>query len=248
MTMEWTTSLLEKGYAHFTGLVPADLIDAARSAIDEELRLHYDAARENEYSAQTYCPELIGTAPIMALLERSPVRDVVEAALGVDAVTWDRGQIAIRRAHNMERPCPPSPHIDGVPTPGNGLAPGKLYTHTATIGVFLTTTPHEYAGNLVVWPGSHRMYANYFRERGPRALLEMCPEIDPGTPVQLMCTSGDVVLMHYELAHTAAVNTSDVERIAVYFRLCAKDLDENRWEHLSDLWRGWRVSESLLPR
>jgi len=241
MRMEWKTWLVDQGYSHFTQLVPADLIDAARSAIDEDLRLRYDPTRESEYGAQTYCPELVRSPPIMALLERSPVRDIVEAALGVDA-TWGPGQIAIRRAHNMDHPSPPSPHIDGVPTPSNGLAPGKLYTHTATIGVFLTTTPHEYAGNLVVWPGSHHTYARHFRERGPRALLETCPDIDHGTPVQLMCTSGDVVLMHYELAHTAAVNTSDVERIAVYFRLHAKDLDANRWEHLSDPWRGWRVS------
>src|SRR5262249_7920818 len=95
-----------------------------------------------------------------------------------------------------------------------------------------------------VWPGSHRLYERYFRERGPQVLFEPQPEIDPGTAVQLMCASGDAVLMHYELAHTAAVNTSDVERIAVYFRLDVPDLEKNRWEHLSDLWRGWRLAEA----
>jgi len=239
--MDWTTSLRETGYSHFPQLVPADLIDAARTAIDEELRLRYDPARETEYSCRTYCPQLVGSAPIVALLERSPVREIVDAALGVDAVTWDGGQIAIRRAHNVDREYPPEPHIDGVSSPGNGVPPGRLSSHSATIGVFLTTTPRAYAGNLVVWPGSHQAYERYFRERGPRALLEPVPNVDSGPPVQLICGSGDVVLMHYELAHTAAVNTSDVERIAVYFRLCAKDLDENRWEHLSDLWRGWRI-------
>src|SRR5262249_37916283 len=215
MAMGWNESLLRDGYAPFPRLVPADLVDAAPKAIDDDLRLHYDPTRETEYSCQTYCPALTRTAPIMHLLERSPVRDIIDAALGLDAVTWGDAQIAIRWRHNFHE-CPPVHHLDGFAAPGNGVPPGVLCNHTATIGVFLTTTPREYAGNLVVWPASHRRYERYFRERGPQALGEPQPDLDPGSPLHLICASGDVVLMHYQLAHTAAVNTSDVDRIAVY--------------------------------
>lgn len=240
MAMGWKDSLLRDGYAHFPRLVPADLVDAARAAIADDLRLHYDPAREKDYSCRTYCPTLTHARPIMHLLERSPVRDIVDAALGLDTVTWGDAQIAIRWRHNFHE-CPPVHHLDGFAAPGNGVPPGILNSHTATIGVFLTTAPREYAGNLVVWPASHRRYERYFRERGPQALREPQPDLDPGSPLQLICASGDVVLMHYELAHTAAVNTSDVDRIAVYFRLRAKDLDEKRWQHLTNLWLAWRV-------
>jgi hypothetical protein len=84
-------------------------------------------------------------------------------------------------------------------------------------------------------------------------VFEALPHVDLGTPVQLLTEPGDVVLMHWALAHTAAVNTSDVDRIAVYDRLLfpelhAKqtgDLGEGRWEYLARLWKGWRVEDAL---
>jgi hypothetical protein len=246
MPVDWRTSLLDRGYAHFPRVVPAALLDAARAAIAEDLRLRYVAEREHEYGSRTYCPDLVSAPPIMDLLERAPVRDILDAALGFDALSHsDGGQIAIRWAHNVDREYPPEPHIDGIPSPDNGVPPGALDTLTAVVGVFLTTTPRTFAGNLVVWPGTHRVYERYFRERGPSSLYEPLPALDLGAPEQLICETGDVVLMHYELAHTAAVNTSDVDRIAVYFRLLFRGIDEarwDRWECLVDPWRGWRIS------
>jgi len=241
MDPTWRASLVEHGYAHLPRLVPAPLVAAARAAIDEELRLRYDAAREREYAARTYCPKLLGTRPIMDLFERSPVRALVDEALGLDAVACDRGQIAIRWAHNAAQEEPPVPHLDGFASDDNGLPVGRISSHTATLGIFLTTTPRPFAGNLTVWPGTHRLYERHFRERGPRALVEGPPALELGAPLQLPCEAGDVVLLHYSLAHTAAVNTSDVDRIAVYFRLALRDLAAHRWESLANLWRGWRV-------
>jgi len=241
MTAEWRSSLVERGYAHFPRLVPMGLIQGARTAIADELRLRYDAKREVEYSNQSYCPDILGTPAITDLLERSPVREIVNTALGLDAVEWDGGQVAIRWAHNVDREFAPEPHLDGYPTANNGLPRGRINNHTATIGVFLTTTPCTFAGNLTVWPGTHHVYERHFREGGPRVLFEPYPQLSLGAPLQLMCEAGDVVLMHYELAHTAAVNTSDVDRIAVYFRLWLRGIDEQRWECLANLWRGWRL-------
>lgn len=242
--MDWRASLRERGYAHFPRVVPPALLDAACAAIADDLRLRYDPAREHEYGCRTYCPEITTARPIMDLLERPPVRDILDDALGFDALGHSDGQIAIRRAHNCDREHPPTPHIDGVPSFDNGVPAGRLDTLTAVVGIFLTTTPRTFAGNLTVWPGTHRVHQRYFAERGPSALVEPLPDLDLGQPQQLICEAGDVVLMHYELAHDASVNTSDVERVAVYFRLLFRDIADgrwDRWECLTDLWRGWRI-------
>jgi ectoine hydroxylase-related dioxygenase (phytanoyl-CoA dioxygenase family) len=65
------------------------------------------------------------------------------------------------------------------------------------------------------------------------------PEI--GQPVQLMCGVGDVVFCHYQLGHSAAVNTTEIDRIAVYFRIWLRDLEDRRWEYLTNIWEGWKT-------
>lgn len=243
--MNWRESLLERGYAHFRGVVPVGMIEAARTAISEELQRDYDASREQEYSSATYCPNIIATTPITDLIRRPPVRDIVDAAVPFDSLISGGAQIAIRWAHNVERELPPEPHLDGV-------SPGLIANITAVVGVFLTRTPRIFAGNLTVWPGTHRNYERYFRARGPRCVFEPLPEIELGAPQQLVTEAGDVVVMHWALAHSAAVNTSDVDRIAVYDRLLfpeleAKsnaDLGEGRWPYLASLWNGWRIADA----
>lgn len=112
---------------------------------------------------------------------------------------------------------------------------------TALIGVHLSPTRQEFAGNFTVWPGSHHVLERYFREHGVETLRSGMPKIPLGTPLQLMTEPGDVVLCHYQLAHTAAVNVSERDRYAVYFRLWFKDIDEGRWELMTDIWNGWRI-------
>ena len=99
----------------------------------------------------------------------------------------------------------------------------------------------EFAGNFTVWPGSHHILEAHFRERGTEALRYGMPCIPLGQPVQLMTEPGDVVLCHYSLAHTAAVNLSSVDRYAVYFRLWLKDMEGRRWHLMTHIWDGWRL-------
>jgi hypothetical protein len=177
----------------------------------------------------------------MDLLLRSPIIEIVDEALGLDNVEWTKGQIAIRRARNFPREIPPEPHIDGFATGLNGLEEGKIYSHTALVGVYLTPTLRPFGGNFTVWPGSHYVYENYFRAQGPRAMGEPMPAPEIGQPVQLMCGVGDVVFCHYQLGHSAAVNTAEIDRIAVYFRIWLRDLGERRWEYLTNIWEGWKI-------
>ncbi|MGI9165660.1 MAG: hypothetical protein ACR2G5_04630, partial [Pyrinomonadaceae bacterium] len=65
------------------------------------------------------------------------------------------------------------------------LEEGRVYSHTATVGVFLTPVSRAYAGNLTVWPGSHQIYESYFRKRGPVSMREPLFTPELGEPVQL---------------------------------------------------------------
>ena len=65
------------------------------------------------------------------------------------------------------------------------------------------------------------------------------PEL--GEPVQLICGVGDAVFCHYQLGHSAAVNTAAVDRIAIYFRIWFRTLEERRWQCLTNIWEGWKI-------
>lgn len=233
------TNLISDGFAIFPQLIAPELVERARSAIDEDLRLRFDPARQSEYDNQSYCPDLRGTPPILDLLENSPMVGVLDEVLGLSAIDWDRGQVAIRRAHNVEEPEPPHPHIDGFGSGKNGLDEGRVYSFTCLVGIFLTETARDFAGNFTVWPGSHRTYEQYFRARGERALTEPMPQLKLGAPRQIHAKPGDAILCHYQLAHAAAVNTSDFDRIAIFFRIWLRDLDAHRWHRLTNIWDGW---------
>ncbi|HEU0252764.1 MAG TPA: hypothetical protein VFR12_06995 [Pyrinomonadaceae bacterium] len=239
--MNWQEHLRTQGFAQFPGLTPEPLIRAALEAIEMDLSSNYDPERQVEYDNRSYCPDLKGTPPIMNLLSQSPVYNLLDGIFEVDKLGWDGGQIAIRRAHNFPEPVPPTPHLDGFASGTNGLDEGKIYNHTVLVGVFLTSVRSEFAGNFTVWPGSHHVYENYFRKRGPRAMSEPMPASEIGEPVQLMCGVGDVVLAHYQLGHSAAVNTADVDRIAIYFRVWLRAMESNRWHYLTNIWDGWKL-------
>lgn len=240
----WKERLRRDGYVHFRELVSAKLIRAARESIDADLAANYDPARQMEYDHQSFCPEIRRSYEIASLYRNSGVQSVVESVLGLDRVRCDPGQIAIRKAAGADRNYAPVSHIDGIPTEFNGLPGAEIKNFTALIGVFLGSVRQEFAGNFTVWPGSHLLLESYFRERGPSAACEGMPPIPLGSPVQLLCELGDVVLCHYQLAHAAAVNTSANDRYAVFFRLWLHDLvdapAERRWQALTHLWDGWK--------
>ena len=239
--MRWQEHFRNQGYARFEKLTPEPLVIGALKAIEHDLDTNYELERQTEYDNRSYCPTLKGTPAIMNLLLKSPVHNILDEIFGLDEIDWDVGQIAIRRAHNVPTPIPPVAHIDGFSTGLNGLDEGKIYNHTILVGVFLTPVRKPFAGNLTVWPTSHYVYERYFRERGPRAMKEPQPTPELGEPVQLTCKVGDVVLAHYELGHAGAVNTSDQDRIAVYFRVWLRRVGSDRWHYLTNIWEGWRL-------
>ena len=238
----WRVRLKREGYVQFPGLCPASLVAAARDAIDDDLAANYDPARQIEYDHRSYCPALRRAPVLTSLLLESGITAELDAVIGFDRLTWYDAQIALRRAHNALQPEPPEPHIDGIPSPHNGVPADMLVLNfTVLVGVYLSPTRRKFAGNFTVWPGSHHVLERHFREQGPEALRSSFSTIPLGAPRQLMTEPGDVVLCHYQLAHTVAVNVSAADRYAVYFRLQFKDIDERRWELMTNIWDGWRI-------
>jgi len=242
----WAERFREDGYVHLPELLPPDLITEAREKIAESLAAHYDESRLVEYNNRSWCPELRDSPKIAQLLNDPAVRALCDAALGKGQYDVSEGQIAIRKAHNAPDRFPPTPHIDGIPTPHNGIEGNEIKSFTALLGVFLTEVSAEFAGNFTVWPGSHTLLEKHFATRGKTALSEGMPDIPLGEPVQLLCKPGDVVFCHYELAHGAAANTSDNDRIAIFFRLWFKSIEgpnhaDRRWYNLTHIWNGWRL-------
>jgi hypothetical protein len=130
-------------------------------------------------------------------------------------IAFNQLQVALNIPPFSHRPG--AHHLDGYQE-GNQVPA----TFTMLAGVLMTEQKVENAGNLWVWPGTHRTHAAFFRERGPEALVESkgYPEIELPEPSQVLGGPGDVILAHYMLGHNIGGNyASERVRRAVYFRL-----------------------------
>src|ERR687885_2279139 len=249
--MELTTaqkeSLVRDGFVKLPRAVPNHLVDAALRAINASLGSEgIDPARLATFRAQSYCPELQGAPPILDLLNASGLLEYAESAIGTGKLLpVRRGQIALRFP-TLEPLRPAHPHLDGMYTPTNGVPQGTIRNFTALVGVYLSQTTGPDMGILVLWPGTHRLYEQYFRERGPQALLEGMPAIELPAPQQLTTEPGDAVLCHYQLGHGIGGNSSPHIRYAIYFRLSHVDHENNHWECMTDIWREWEGMREVV--
>jgi hypothetical protein len=239
LTAAERAALLENGFATVPDVVPVSRRDAALRAINRSLGQGLPPSELPVFRSRSFCPELQRESVILDLLRATPAWSLAESLLGEDAIETVRsGQIAL--AFPQAGPAaPPYPHLDGLHTPTNGVPAGEVRSFTLLVGIVLSDVAAPGAGNLTVWPGSHRLYEAHFREHGPRSLLEGMPPVALPPPVEVTARAGDVVLCHYQLAHAAGANVSPHVRYAVYFRLKSRGHDGRRWECLTDLWREW---------
>jgi hypothetical protein len=232
--------LRERGFAVLSGLVDPALRDRALHAINACLGRGMRPEDMAGFRARSFCPELQRSDAILDLFHRGGAPAAVASLIGpgeLEPVTT--GQIALAFPTDERRPGLPHPHLDGMYTPDNGVPAGSILSFTMLAGIVLSDVTAPEAGNLVAWPGSHRVLEGFFRERGPKSLLDGMPRLDLGRPEPVLARAGDVVLCHYQLAHAAGPNTSPHIRYAVYFRLKRRGHDGRRWECLTDLWREW---------
>lgn len=242
--MQFTTlqkqEIFENGYTVVPGVVPQVMVQAARRAINNELGEGMEPSQMSIFRSQSYCPQVKNTPVITDLLNKTPAFALAESLLGEGNFRpAGGGQIALRFPM-MRDPAPKAgPHLDGMSSPSNGVAPGTIGNFSMLIGVLLSDLPEPNAGNFTVWPGTHRATAKYFEEHGADAFLEGMPKIDLPQPVQITGQAGDVVFCHYQLGHGITPNSSSNIRYAIFFRLKHKDHDSHHREVLSDIWRDW---------
>ena len=232
--------IYEKGYVRVPNVVPRVMVDAALRAINHSLGEGVDPEQVPIFRARSFCPELQRTSVISDLLNKTPALSLAESAIGDGKIQPVRGgQIALRFPTMADPPPPPSPHLDGMYTPTNGVPEGTIRNFTMLLGVALSDVTAPYSGNLTVWPGTHYLYQDYFKAHGPLALLNGMPPVDLPEPEQLLVQAGDIILSHYQVAHGVATNISPHPRYAIYFRLRHVDHDDQWQEVMTNVWREW---------
>ncbi|MEM7530634.1 MAG: phytanoyl-CoA dioxygenase family protein [Chloroflexota bacterium] len=241
----------EKGYVRLPGVIPDVMVDAAVKAINHSFGEGIDPAKIITYRLQTFCPELRNASVITDLYNQTPVKALAESMIGAGKISpVNSGQIAVRFPTMDDPPTFHPPHVDGRHAPNNGVPAGKLHSFTMLVGIALSDVQCEYAGNLAVWPHTHRLFEQYFQEHGtadfrynPSADM---PPVDMPEPVQMIVRAGDAIFAHYQVAHTVAPNVSPHPRYAIYFRLCHVDHVVHGPEVLTDIWLEWDGMRAIV--
>lgn len=237
---------IENGYLKVPGVVPQIMVNAALRAINHSVGEGMDPAKMTTFRSQSYCSEVQATPEISGLLNATPALSLAESLVGDGQLrATHAGQIALRFPMQGD-PAQPRPHLDGMYTSTNGVPEGTIQNFTLLLAVFLSEVPQPYAGNFTVWPGTHRLFEEYFREHGPQALLQGMPKVDLPEPVQMLAEPGDVALCHYQVAHAAAQNVSPHVRYAIFFRLTHVNHADQKWETMTNIWLEWDGLRDLV--
>ena len=239
-TSEQKAEIYTAGYTVVRGLIPPVMVDRARRAIHHSMGEGIDPALLPTLRSQSYCPEIKNSAAITDLFNESGAVELAESVLGKGSFDLAKGgQIALRFPRADDEVPPFRPHLDGFPSPTNGVSVGTIGSFTALVGVLLSDLPNVNSGNFTVLPGSPVATAEYFREHGPKSFLEGFPKIDQPEPVQITGQRGDLVFCHYQLGHGIAANISPEIRYAIFFRIIHRDHHTDKEARLVDIWRDW---------
>lgn len=232
-------TLSQDGYVVLPGLVPEKLTNVALRAINHSIGKGMDPKDIPTFRANSYCPELRNSPPIIDLLHKTPLWKIAESLVGKGKLRLaGPPQIALRFPA-METPGELHPHLDGMYSPNNRVRKGTIQSFTMLAGVFLSNVPNNFWGNFCVWPGTHRLFAEYFQKNGTESLLNGLPPIEMPEPEQILAQTGDGLICHYQLAHTVVLNVSPYVRYAIFFRLAHKDHEARQKEALTNPWLEW---------
>lgn len=249
LSLEQRQQILHEGYTIIPGAIPRVMVDRALNAINADLGDGIDPEQVPIYRSRSFCPALQSSRVVVDLFNKTPVLPLVESLLGEGQVRPVGGaQLAIRFPKVGDPPERIGCHLDGMYSKLNGVKEGTISNFTMLAVVLLSDLTGPWQGNFTVWPGSHLKFETWFREHGPESLLDGMPPIDYPEPRQLTGQAGDVVLCHYQVAHSAGPNVSPHVRYAAIFRVYHVDHGSHRPEAMTDLWLEWPgIRELLAP-
>lgn len=239
--------LSRDGYVVLPGLVPPAVTAPAVREINNRLGTGEHPDKDAYADKHDYLSEYVSTPAVMALANGA-VREVVESLLGPGKVEpLSQGQLVLRFPSASDAvEYEPLIHIDGPYAGKDGkYALAKKPRFTLNAGVFLSDVPGPDMGNLIVYPGTHRAIAALVKKRGVEALKGAIEKsVDMPPPVQVTGKTGDVVLLHFQLAHDKARNDSPRIRRTAYFRFWHADSwhdDSRRYleRAMIDPWLEW---------
>jgi hypothetical protein len=242
---------IEEGYVVVRGVVPQLMINEALRAINNHLG---DEGMNHDdlpiMRSQTYCRPVTTSMPITDLANRTPLLPLAASLMGEGNIgEQGYGQIGLRFPSPVgSSPGVPHGHLDGIGSGLNGSEQGT-YSRGFTVlaVVLLNDLPEPFSGNFTVWPRTHKMFEDHFKEHGTDVLKNGQPEIEaPLPPVQITGNAGDVCFTHHQLKHSAAPNTSAHIRYGIIFRLSHKDAKENGVESMTDIWMEYPGLQELL--
>lgn len=248
-------AILTQGYAVIPQVVPKEMCKNALRLINEAIGKGFRGDFEHLMS-HPQITQLYNNTPIISLI--SDVLGSHQPVLG--------GQIALRypgslctNSYENQKDLIAAPwwsqcwHIDGFHSEGNNNIPkGEIYNFSCLIGVLLQDIPEEFSGNLTLFPGSHHVIEAYFQknkfEQVKKVGLDaLVPEIPIAiNPFQVTGKQGDIVLCHYQLAHTIAPNLSENIRYAIYFRANKRINSVHHPEPMIDIWKDWPGLQELI--
>lgn len=253
--------LFRDGYTVCPGVVGQRLREAALHTVNLAAGRGISKEEAESHKNGLQWPELMAHRSIVALFRDSGAADVVAELVGGPGLhPVHAGQIALRFPGAMcvdEGGHVATPgwdlawHIDGMPGALPHMKPGRLDTFTALVGVCLQDVTRDLQGNFIAYPGSHWLIQEHFRrqgtaeveQRGEAALPKSLPLAEAR---QVHIRAGDVMVAHYNLAHSVAPNTSPHIRYMVYFRVHSRlrTVEEYSPLHLTDMWACW---PAMLP-
>ncbi|MEK3877778.1 hypothetical protein [Paenibacillus sp. FSL M7-0420] len=231
--------LIQDGYTILANAVPQEQVILAKKAINHSLGKGMTFREAVLGRALGYCSELNTSGNILELFYGSRAKSVIQEIFEDKYEDVVSGQIALRFSESLDHPSViPAPHIDGLPSPYNGVTKENYNNFELLVGVFLSNVHEHFAGNLTVWPRSHQIIRDYFRIYGEDAVLNGMPEVDLGKPQQILVNEGDIIICNYLLAHSVSPNLSANIRYAVYFRI--RHSERFSWRTtLTDPWWYW---------
>jgi hypothetical protein len=196
--------------------------------------------RLRDFGNDAFCGDIRHDPAFVDIVEKSDIRRVVDFIIGpTDAI---EPQIALKFSDTETSWDRLRSHIDGF------TDPTSINSFTALVGIYLSDVPTHNMGNFTVWPGSHRVMAEYFSRpstidlimKHRRAELEAAMnEIDYGAHVQVTAQLGDTIVCHYLLRHGTAQNASEQTRSMIFVRFRSLRHKSGDCLTFQDLWNGW---------
>lgn len=250
-----------EGYTVLPNAIDTKLIEAALRAINQDIGRGVSEQDANKARQSSWCPSLLATPAITNLFNASAVHSLASTLTGKRLKQIVAGQIALRFPGDLcmkGNASEPSPwwnktwHIDGFHAEQNGIPKGEIRNFSLLVGVPLSDVNDSFCGNLVVYPKSHHVTEQFFRQSGFDEVKEQglaaFSHLPLCKPVQIAAKAGDVIFAHYNLAHSIAPNCSPHIRYAVYFRVNLRVEGQFHPEPMTNIWLDWPGLKDIVDR